>query len=406
MMDVIERYVRLCGEVSNYTKRLTSIPLVDAYFGPAELSPSKQNMARDPESLIEELNETVDQLSDIQPKLRSKYLIGEVKSIILVVDWLRGNDIPYTKLVEGLFNIKITKYSDRDIERAKARVDEVSSYSKGSLKQRVAQIRSQGEVKGYKLREVIEKELQPKSTQVGHQFKEMIFSRMGVHVQDNGVKYRSVQNKPWSGYNYYQGDFQSVNEFNIDRSMNKYNLLSVVYHEYEHHVSNLWREKAYREQNYLDLSVVPLHTGRCVISEGTADMAKEFVGILEDDDETKAFQSLRDLSKMVSINAAIMMNHECYSVDDTVNYISENQFKTEEEASGIIGFICPTNQDGSANFWAPYIFTYFIGREHFVKPTFDRAISNSKEIEFFKTLYLNPYSGSSTTWNDAFNWLS
>ena len=405
-MDAIERYVCLCGEVSNFTEQLTGIPLVDAYFGPDDFAPSKQNKNRTPNELMGDLNGLIDQLTDIQPDLRSKYLIGEVKSIILVLDWLRGTDIPYTKLVEGLFNIKIEKYSEADIERAQSKVDEALSYSEGTLRHRIAHLRSQGEVRGNELREVIENELQPKSTEVGNQFRERIFSHMGIHVMDNGVEYRSVSNKPWSGYNYYQGNFHSVNEFNIDRPMNKYNLLSVVYHEYEHHVSNLWREKAYLDQNLLDLSVVPLHTGRCVISEGTADTAKEFIGILEDDEETRAFQSLRDLSRMVSINAALMMNQEGHSVDETAKYISENQFKTEEEALGTISFLCPTNQDGSPNFWAPYIFTYFIGRTQFVKPTFDNAVRQNKEIEFFNTIYLNPYSGSSVTWNDAFNWLS
>ncbi len=404
-MDTLERYVRLCGEASNFTKKVTGIPLVDAYFGPDDLSPEKQATGLPAEEISRNLSSLIDDLDEVTPELRKKCIIGEVNSIKVVVDWLSGEEIPYTELVENLFSIKLQEFSEKEIEDAHIEVDEALSYMDGSLEDRITRFRAEGEVRGEALKDVILNQLQPKSKEVANQFRENIYKYMGTEVTDNGVEYRTVRDEPWSGYNYYQGGFRSVNEFNIDRPMNKHNLLAVIYHEYEHHVSNLWREKAYLDNDLLDLTVVPLHTGRCVISEGTADTAKEFLGLKDTDPSTKAVDVLYKLARMVSINAALFMNRDNFTIEETISYIAEKQIRPEDDAKNSIAFMRPMNPDGSLNFWAPYIFTYYIGRTQFVKPTFDKAKAKGKEVEFFKTIYLNPYSASSVTWNDAFEWL-
>ena len=236
-------------------------------------------------------------------------------------------------------------------------------------------------------------------------FRDRVFEAMGSFVTDNGVVYEAVRDQPWSGYNWYQGNFKSLNQFNIDVTFNQDTILGVIYHEYEHHVSNLWREKYYRDTGNLELSIVPLHTGRCVISEGTADTAKEFLGVHDDDPRTRVVNALYSLRRMTSINAAIMLNHEGKSVDEAVAYMMEKGYRTEKSSKGSIGFISHTAKDGRPNLWAPYVLTYFIGRTDFVLPTFNKAREQDQVPEFFRTIYLNQYSGSSLTWNKAFAWL-
>lgn len=70
-----------------------------------------------------------------------------------------------------------------------------------------------------------------------------------------------------------------------------------------------------------------------------------------------------------------------------------------------INFISPTTKDGKPNFFAPYIYTYFKGRTDFVLPTYLKAVEKDVLPEFYKTIYMNPYSCSSTTWNKAFDWM-
>jgi len=108
---------------------------------------------------------------------------------------------------------------------------------------------------------------------------------------------------------------------------------------------------------------------------------------------------------MTSINSAILLNDEGKSVDEAVDYMTNRGYRSQESAEASIAFISPTTKDGKTNFFAPYIFTYFIGRTNFVLPTFNRAVEQDELVKFYQTLYLNPYSGSSVTWNKAYEWL-
>lgn len=228
---------------------------------------------------------------------------------------------------------------------------------------------------------------------------------MGVQVEDNGVVYEAVTDKPWSGYNWYQGGFKSLNQFNVDNTFNTNTIRSVIYHEYEHHVSNLWREKSYLDTGNLELAIVPLHTGRCVISEGTADTAKDFLDVEEENPAARVVNELYKLRRITSINAAIMLNHEGMTEEEAVEYMVEKGYRTQKAAESSVRFIGQTTEHGRKNFWAPYIFTYFIGRQDFVYPTFLKAKEQDVLDDFYKTVYLNPYSGSSLTWDKAFEWL-
>jgi hypothetical protein len=407
-MDVSERYVRLCGEVSNFTKAKTGVTFVDAYIGPESLDPEKQSTNKTPEELVHGIEELMDQIKDnIDDPLRVEHLIGECKSMIVTVDWISGKNISYADLVQGLFNIPLKRFSESVIDKRIGELDEaLREYPGDELRDRVSYFTEQGEISGADLKHLVENDLQSKAKEVGKMFQEKVFSLIGTTVTDNGVEYQTVTGAPWSGYNWYQKGFKSLNQFNIDVTFNKVSLQGVIYHEYEHHVSNLWREKYFRETGNLELAVVPLHTGRCVISEGTADTAKEFLGVVEDNPNIEIDTALYSLRRMTSINAAIMLNDEGKSVDDAVEYMYERGYRTEKSAKSSIGFIGPKMADGRTNFWAPYVFTYFFGRTDFVLPTFNKAVEQDELPKFYQTLYLNPYSGSSVTWHKAYDWLN
>jgi hypothetical protein len=406
-MDVLEKFVQLCGEVGNYTKKLTGVSIVDAYFGPAELSPENQKKDTSANDLILDLESLTDAIQgNIRDPLKQNCLLGEVSSLIAVVNWLNGSISSYSDIVEQIFHIEMKKYPKSEIKKRRIQVDEVlTEYPGETLNEKVKQFESEGEITGDKFRELVEGELQNKANDVGLLFKEKVYSILGTDVTDNGVEYKCVHDKPWAGYNWYQGDYKSINEFNTDVTFNKDSILGVIYHEYEHHVSNLWRERSYIEDGNLDLAIVPLHTGRCVISEGTADTARDFLGVMDDSPRMVVVNALYNLRRMTGINAAIMLNKEKKHPDEVVDYLVERGLRKRKSAEQSIAFIRPSNKDGKPNIWAPYVFTYNIGRTEFVLPTFQRAAERDALPEFFRTLYLNPYSGSSVTWESAFEWL-
>ena len=406
-MEVSEKYVRLCGEVSNFTSAKTGVSFVDAFIGPDDLSPEHQSKDKTTEYLIHDIEEIMDQVKqEIESPIRVEHLLGECSSILTTVNWLAGKEISYSDLVEGLFHIPLKGFSESTIDKKIEDLDEALRGHPGDdLRDRVLTFAKQGEISGDALKQLVEQDLQVKAIEVGGMFREKIYTLIGTSVTDNGVEYQTVTGAPWGGYNWYQKGYKSLNQFNIDITFNKVSLQGVIYHEYEHHVSNLWREKYFQETGNLELAVVPLHTGRCVISEGTADTAKEFLGVVEEGSNIGIDQALYTLRRMTSINAAIMMNDKGKSSEEAIEYLYERGYRTEKSAKGSIGFIAPTMADGRMNFWAPYVFTYFFGRTDFVLPTFKKAVEQDELKRFYQTLYLNPYSGSSVTWKKAYEWL-
>lgn len=406
-MNAAERFVKVCGEVGNYTERLTGVSVVDAYTGPDELHPKKQSTDKAPSDIVQDILQTFDTLRDeVEDPLRIEYMMGELHSLNVVIDWLDGKEMSYAELVEGLFHIPMKKYSEREIDMRLVPLEEaMSDFPGDDLREKLQRFNKEGAVTGEALQNLLESDLQQRSTEIGQEFRNKVYSVMGASVPDNGVQYEAVRNEPWGGYNWYLGEFKSLNQFNIDRTFNRDSLQATMYHEYEHHVSNLWREKAYLNSRNLELSIVPLHTGRCVISEGTADTAKDFLGISEDDPRILVLNALAPLRRMTQINAAIFLNDEDKTIEEVVDYLSTRGWRTRESAEASIPFIAPTTNDGKVNLFAPYIFTYFIGRTRFVHPTFLKAVEQDVVPEFFRTVYMNPYSGSSVTWNKAFDWM-
>lgn len=83
-----------------------------------------------------------------------------------------------------------------------------------------------------------------------------------------------VKDKPWSGYNWYQGDYRSVIQVNTDLPIFIDRALDLACHEgYPgHHVYNVLIEQhLVRERGWVEWSVYPLFSPQSLIAEGTAN---------------------------------------------------------------------------------------------------------------------------------------
>ena len=229
-MDAAEVFIKTCGEVGNFTERLMGTSIVDAYFGPPELAPPQQTKDKDADTLLRDLDALSDSISEsISDSLRCAYLLGEVNSLRAVVKWLAGESKSYSDLVRSIFSIDTKKFPDGDIEDATADLDTaLSDVSGNTLRDRVVRFTSEGEVVGDELTALIMGDLQNRTEVVGRMFEALVHSKIGECVIDNGVEYQTVSDVAWSGYNYYQGGYKSINQFNTDRTFNKHTLASVV----------------------------------------------------------------------------------------------------------------------------------------------------------------------------------
>lgn len=83
-----------------------------------------------------------------------------------------------------------------------------------------------------------------------------------------------VTNKPWSGYNYYQGNFHSLIQVNTDLPIRISRAVDLGCHEgYPgHHVLNMMIEQnLVRSRNWQEFTVNPLYSPQSVIAEGSAN---------------------------------------------------------------------------------------------------------------------------------------
>ena len=402
-MTFEEDYLKLVGQIGNFTEEATGVSVVDAYFGPESLSPEKAQKRLTSEKLLTSLDTLIGKTKEIDNELRRIAITSDLESLKVVVKWLSGENIPYIRLVDGIFGITPSKFGQNEIRKAQQVVEDACATLPGSnVSEKILKWEEKSKISGEALKKMIDTEIIEHTKEIAGLFERQIFAHFPTKVKNEGVVYKTVTGEPWSAYNYYQGNYTSVNVFNVDMPFNKYRLITTLAHEYEHHVANLFTEKYYRENNALDLSAVLLHTKRCIISEGTADCARDFLGLRLGGEYDGLVESLSNLQSMISLNVAYMLNVEHVDDETATEYVSSEGFRPIEEARKL-RFSKPLTPDGKPNFFKPYVYTYFFGRRNYVLPTFHKAQKKGKVKEFFQTLYLNPYSRSSATWKTAFS---
>lgn len=395
-------YLKLAGHIGSFTREVTGTSIIDAYFGPKDFSPKKAGKHPSVEELLTGLDALADEIGEMDEELRRTAIAADLESLKVVVKWLSGEGMSYVRLVEGIFGLTPRKFGQHEVRTAQQTVEAASADLPGSnVSEKILRWRKESKITGAALRKLIKTEIVARTEEIETLFGKRVFAHLPTRVENHGVVYKTTRRKPWGGYNYYQGNYSSITAFNVDRSMNKHRLIGTLCHEYEHHVATLFVEKCYRERRLLDLSAILLNTKRCIIGEGTADCATDFLNLKPDQCE-ELMEVLSRLQDIVFLNAAYMLNVENVDYETTAEYVVSEMFLPVEDARKAIMFSMPLTPEGKPNLLNPYIYTYFFGRRDYVLPTFKKAQKKDKVREFFQTLYLNPYSRSTATWQKAF----
>ena len=92
------------------------------------------------------------------------------------------------------------------------------------------------------------------------------------------VRYEVVTDKPWSGFNYYEGDYRSRVAINADLPHRLGQLPHLVAHESYpgHHTEHCRKERGLVERDHrLEHTVFLVNTPECLMAEGLADLGVE-----------------------------------------------------------------------------------------------------------------------------------
>ena len=263
-MNMLARqYVRLVLALGQH-----DADYVDAYYGPAELKPAGDKR---PLADIDREAATLQGLLAAKPAagdeletLRHRYLTQQLASLRTRTAMLTGAKLTFDQESKALYDAVAPTRTRHDFERVLAQLERLLP-GPGPLSDRYEQFRSRYAI--------------PKD-RLDATFRAAIDgcrARTLKHItlpagESFTVEY--VTGKSWSGYNWYQGNYRSLIQVNIDLPIMVERAVDLACHEgYPgHHVYNtLLEQHLVRERGWVEFSVYALFSPQSLIAEGTAN---------------------------------------------------------------------------------------------------------------------------------------
>ena len=187
------------------------------------------------------------------------------------------------------------------------------------------------------------------------------------------ITYEVVTDKPWSGFNYYLGNYTSTVAVNADLKQQMSNLPRLVAHESYpgHHTEHCRKEAGLVAGKGQDEQTIFLvNTPQCLMAEGLADLALYAaigpnwgawageiyadLGLGFDGERAQAVSEAAATLADVRQDAALMLHDEHRDVDDVVDFLKRWLLVNDERARQMLRFL-------SSPLWRAYTSTYVEG---------------------------------------------
>lgn len=266
-LDAIARdYVALILEIGEREEGY-----VDAYYGPAEWQAAAKANPRTVPQLIQgaatltsRLNAVSERGLDRMSLQRKKYLLAHVSAAAARLRMISGEKMSFADEAEALFGIRPETPALTTYDPALAELDRLVPGT-GPLGDRVAAFRARFVIPTDRLDVVMRTAIAECRARTAR--------RIGLPANER-FTLEFVNDKPWSGYNYYKGDANSLIQINTDLPIYIDRAVDLGCHEgYPgHHVYNALLEHAFvKERGWVEMSVYPLFSPMSLIAEGSAN---------------------------------------------------------------------------------------------------------------------------------------
>ena len=270
MKPIAESYVKLVLGVGEHDANY-----VDAYYGP----PEWREQAKAEKAPLDTLAARADKLlADLQPidvsnadtlvQLRKQYLDRQLSAAKAYIGMLRGQKLKFDEESKALYDVEAPTFPESHFQ---ALLDSLSAALPGSgpVSARLEQYKKGFVIPASKLDTVFRAAIAEAR------------KRTAAHVQlpaNDQFVLEYVKDKPWSGYNWYQGNARSLIQINTDLPIFIDRAVDLAAHEgYPgHHVYNALLEQALvRGRGWPEFSVYPLFSPQSLIAEGSANYGIE-----------------------------------------------------------------------------------------------------------------------------------
>ncbi|BBY46097.1 DUF885 domain-containing protein [Mycolicibacterium celeriflavum] len=322
----------------------------------AEPPPDPADLARQAERLLAELPAGLDQQ-------RADYVGAHLRALACAGRKFAGEDVGFVDEVQAYFDVRISRGDPEQYRQAHRRLDEVLGGT-GSLADRMQSYRAGEEIPPARLEECI------------HVFSSALRDRVRAEYplpDAETVTYEVVTDKPWSGFNYYHGDYKSTVAVNADLRQQMSNLPRLVAHESYpgHHTEHCRKEAGLVElRGQAEQTIFLVNTPQCLMAEGLADLALYAaigpdwgtwageiyadLGLRFDGDRAQAVSEATAALADVRQDAALMLHDEHRDVDEVVEFLKRWLLVNDERARQMLRFL-------SSPLWRAYTSTYVEG---------------------------------------------
>ena len=243
---------------------------VDAYYGPAKWAEIAKSDPRDMRELgnaIVDLMLRLDAVpssGDPLVEARKRFLLAQLEAAVTRHAMMQGETFAFAEEAKGLFGVTPEL---RPLEEFDPVLEEIENLAPGDgpLSERVAAFENGYIIPKDRLQTVFDTAIAECKTRTARYFD---------LPEGENFKLEFVTGKSWSGYNYYQGQYQSLIQVNTDLPIRLSRALDLGCHEgYPgHHLLNMkLEEKLVKERGWTEFSVYPLYSPQSLIAEGSAN---------------------------------------------------------------------------------------------------------------------------------------
>jgi hypothetical protein len=242
---------------------------VDSFTGDPALRQQVQNEpAPDPADLArqaERLSAEVRHADDLDPA-RADYVGAHLQALACAGKKFAGTDVGFVDEVAAYFDVHIAKGDPERYRQAHRKLEDALP-GRGPLAERMQAYRATEEVPPGRLEDAI------------HAFSSALRDRVRAEYplpDTETITYEVVTDKPWSGFNYYLGDYRSTVAVNADLKQQMSNLPRLVAHESYpgHHTEHCRKEAGLVEgKGQTEQTIFLVNTPQCLMAEGLADLA-------------------------------------------------------------------------------------------------------------------------------------
>ncbi|WP_431964679.1 DUF885 domain-containing protein [Nocardia sp. bgisy134] len=365
---------------------------VDAYTGDPRLRREVDNApAPQPRDLARRAADLRAALPDagLAPE-RTEFLDVHLRALECSGRKFAGENIGFVDEVRAYFDVDIAPGDTEAYRDAHRQMDEVLA-GDGLLAERVAAHRKADEIPPERLRDCVEA--------FSGALRELVRERYPLPDHEH-VTYEVVGDKPWSGFNYYLGNYRSTVAINSDLKQHMANLPHLIAHESYpgHHTEHCRKEAGLVAAGQAEQTLFVVNTPQCLMAEGLADQALRSIvgpgwgkwaqeiyadlGLRFDGDRAERLSTASAKLLSVRQDAALLLHDRRRDETEVAEFLQRWNLVTPERARQSLRFL-------SSPLWRAYISTYVEGYR-LLGGWLDRAVDADDRADRFRRLLDEP----------------